>query len=115
MLHSMRIAIASVLIGSVASLGSFSSAECGELQWKEVAGVKVPVPPSERPRLYLRTEHIAGLSARLKDPVLRPIVERLDDLAHRREQFKLEWDAVEYLIGADRSWGARRSKRRWRF
>ena len=105
MLHFSRIAVAGVLIGSVVGFAACSTAECGELQWKEVAGVNVPVPPPNRPRLYLRTQHIAGLSARLKEPVLRPIVERLDDLARRREQFKLEWDAVKFLISADQELG----------
>jgi heparin/heparan-sulfate lyase len=37
--------------------------------------------------------------------VLAPVVEQLRKLASRHEPFKLEWDAVEYLISGDRTLG----------
>lgn len=103
--HFVPVAIASALIGCVLGFGSFPNVALGDVLWKDVDGVKIPVPPSNRPRLYLRPEHVSELRARRDHPVLAPVVERLESLARRREQFKLEWDAVEYLIGGNRKLG----------
>ena len=35
----------------------FQSA-AAELQWREVEGTRIPIPPAEHPRLYLRGEHV---------------------------------------------------------
>ena len=105
MFRSVRIAIACALIGCVLDFGSFPAVASGEIQWKDVDGVKIPVPPSNRPRLYLRPEHVTDLRARRDSPVLAPVVEQLENLARRREQFRLEWEAVEYLIGGNRKLG----------
>jgi hypothetical protein len=105
MLRFARITIAIVFIGCLFGFGLFSTVALGEIRWKDVDGVKIPVPPSDRPRLYLRPEHAGELSARRDNPVLAPVVERLRNLARRREQFKLEWDAVEYLISGNRKLG----------
>ncbi len=105
MFDSARSAIASLLIGYVLGFGSFPTFASGELQWKAVGGVRIPVPPSNRPRLYLRPEHVSELRARRDNAVLAPIVQQLRHLASRREQLKLEWDAVEYLIDGDRKSG----------
>ena len=100
-----RIAAAAAFIGCLSGVGSFSSGAAEEISWKDVEGVKIPVPPSYRPRLYLRPEHVGELSARRDHPALAPVVEQLRNLARRREQFKLEWDALEYLIHGDRTLG----------
>lgn len=100
-----RIRTATVFIGCFFGFGSLSTVASGEVRWKDVDGVKIPVPPSDRPRLYLRPEHVGELSARRENPVLAPVVERLRNLARRRQQFKVEWDAVEYLISGNRKLG----------
>lgn len=105
MFRSVRIAIAGALTACVLGFGSFANVASGEIQWKDVDGAKIPVPPPERPRLYLRPEHVGQLRARRDNSVLAPVVERLETLARRREQFRLEWDAVEYLIGGNRKLG----------
>jgi heparin/heparan-sulfate lyase len=76
-----------------------------EIAWKEVHGTKIPIPPKEHPRLYLRAEHVASLAGRLSDPVLEPVRERLDKLAERREQFRVEREALQYLVDGDEQKG----------
>jgi len=68
-------------------------------------GVKIPIPPRARPRLYLDAGQVAQLPARLKDPVLQAVVERLRRQGERSEQFKAEWQALQYLVTADRALG----------
>lgn len=64
-----------------------------------------PAPPHEHPRLYLRAEHAAQLGARSKDPVLQPAVRRLEALAARSPQHRVEWQALQYLISPDATRG----------
>lgn len=73
--------------------------------WQTLDGVKLPIPPAEHPRLYLRAEQAAALPARLKDPALQPAVERLQKMAKRSPQSKVEWDALQYLAARDRALG----------
>jgi heparin/heparan-sulfate lyase len=73
--------------------------------WKEVDRVKIPVPPPERPRLYLRPVDVQQLPARLADPALQPVAARVRALAERSPQFRVEWDALQYLITRDRTLG----------
>jgi len=75
------------------------------LPWKAAGSVKVPVPPPEHPRLYLRAEQAGQLPARLTDPVLQPVVQRLTDQARKSAQFRVEWDAAQYLARKDRTLG----------
>lgn len=44
--------------------------QASEINWKEVNGVRIPVPPSEHPRLYLKRENVAELANRINDPDL---------------------------------------------
>lgn len=67
-------------------------------QWQEVEGTRIPVPPAEHPRLYLRTEHLAQLPQRLKDPALQPAVRQLQAQAKKSPQFQVEWEALQYLV-----------------
>ncbi len=90
----MKIAI---VITSLASLLCTSPARA-EIQWLETNGVRIPVPPAEHPRLYLRDEHTVQLPERLKNPVLRPAIDRLQAYARRSTQLKVEWDALQYLV-----------------
>jgi len=75
------------------------------LDWTDAAGVKIPVPPREHPRLYLRREQAAELPARLQDPVLQPAVRRLESLAGRSPQGRVEWESLQYLVRQDRAAG----------
>ena len=68
------------------------------LTWTNVNGVKIPVPPDEHPRLYLRAEHAAQLPSRLQDPVLQPVVKRLEAMARKSPQYRIEWEALKYLV-----------------
>jgi heparin/heparan-sulfate lyase len=75
------------------------------LAWTEVDGVKIPVPPQDHPRLYLRSEHAAQLPARLKDPVLQPVVTRLEARAGKSPQYRIEWEALQYLARLNQAEG----------
>ncbi|MFZ5830768.1 MAG: heparin/heparin-sulfate lyase HepB [Planctomycetota bacterium] len=77
----------------------------GTLQWKDAQGTKIPVPPAGHPRLYLRKADAAKIAARLKDPVLEPVIEQLQSLARRSKQFDLEWRALLYLTQPDAARG----------
>ena len=74
-------------------------------EWKQVGETKIPVPPPVHPRLYLRPEHVAQLKARLENPVLRPVADRLEAAAKKSPQFRAEWDALQYLVSPDRTRG----------
>jgi len=76
-----------------------------KIQWQETDGVRVPVPPAEHPRLYLRAEHVAQLPQRLKDPALQRAVEGLQAQAKRSPQSKVEWEAIQYLVTHDEKLG----------
>ena len=97
----------------VAVLVSISAG--AESTWQNVDGTKIPVPPPEHPRLYLQAEHAAQLPARLQDPVLQPVVKRLEAMARKSPQGRIEWEALQYLVQAgSEPRAARRSSARWR-
>lgn len=75
------------------------------LDWREVEGTKIPIPPAEHPRLYLRAEHAAQIPARLKDPLLQPAVDRLQQMAKRSPQSRVEWQSIQYLATRDEALG----------
>lgn len=83
----------------------FSTVLHADLQWEDVHGVNVPVPPAKHPRLYIRAEHVSGLKERLKHPQLTPILKMISDRLKTREDFRLEMNALEYLITKDRVLG----------
>ena len=76
-----------------------------ETGWQDLEGTRIPVPPVEHPRLYLRAEHVAELPQRLKHPMLEPAVVRLREQARNSEQMRVEWDAVNYLVSRDTQLG----------
>ncbi|MBE0535502.1 MAG: heparinase II/III family protein [Phycisphaerae bacterium] len=76
-----------------------------QTMWQETDGTRIPVPPAEHPRLYLRAEHVAQLSQRIKAPALQAAVERWQTQAKRSPQMKAEWDALQYLITRDAALG----------
>jgi len=75
------------------------------VRWMEAEGTRIPVPPAEHPRLYLRAVHVAQLPQRLKDPALQRAVEGLQAQAKRSAQSKVEWDALQYLVTHDERLG----------
>jgi heparin/heparan-sulfate lyase len=75
------------------------------LVWKDVQGTKIPVPPAEHPRLYLRAAEAAQLKARWEDPVLQPVVGRLRRMAQQSPAREVEWKALRYLVERDRKAG----------
>ena len=77
-------------------------------EWKVLDdGVKVPVPPAEHPRLYLRAEHIEDLRRRIEHPVLKPTWENLQRLATMNAHYSMAVDALRYLLDGDRKTGRR--------
>ncbi len=103
----MRTTVLTVLLVSVVQAGLCGAAPPSppQIEWKQVEGAKVPVPPRAHPRLYLRPEHVPQLKARLEAPALRPVVQRLESIAKKDGQLKVEWDAVRYLVTGDRDLG----------
>ena len=83
----------------------FAHGAPAEIAWKDVEGARIPVPPAEHPRLYLRAEHVDQLADRLADPVLTPIRQRLEKLASRRQDCRLEWQSLGYLVDPDHDRG----------
>lgn len=83
----------------------FPIAAPAEIAWKEVGGVKVPVPPAEHPRVCLRAKQAEELKGRLEEPALAPIVEKLKGAAKRSPQSRVEWDAIQALAHGDRALG----------
>jgi len=74
-------------------------------QWRETDGTRIPIPPAEHPRLYVRAEHVGQLAQRLQHPALAEAVKGLQNLANRSAQFKIEWDALQYLVTRDAGLG----------
>lgn len=107
MFRSARNALLISLASSLCIMVIGPARVVGDLPWKEVDGIRIPVPPPAHPRLYLRPEHVSALRSRQENRQLRPVVERLEDLAGRSELFGLEWDAVNYLIDKDPELGRR--------
>lgn len=75
------------------------------VEWKVVEGARIPVPPAEHPRLYLRATDVAALPARLAAPTLASVVGRLQQAAAKSEQRQVEWEALQYLVKPDRAAG----------
>ncbi len=76
-----------------------------EAQWTSIGGTRLPIPPPEHPRLYLRAKHVVDLPARLQHPVLQPAVERLRAQARNSPQLRVEWDALQFLVTRDERLG----------
>lgn len=91
----------------VSATAGFSSAAQSEtsIEWKTIDTVSIPIPPAEHPRLYLRDRDAAQLAARLNAPVLKSLVARLKAQSEETLQFKVEWDAIQYLISGDQRLG----------
>lgn len=103
---------------------SFAAQKNPDIQWKNVDGVSIPVPPSEHPRLYLRSCHIPALKQRMSDPVLKKVWQQLTEMSEnerpeddgtpkgwryyvrqRGASVRAEMDALRYLITKDKALG----------
>lgn len=106
-MHSLRLTKLALFFASVAGMFPLTAAaETGALcQWKTEAGVRIPVPPTLHPRLYMRSNDVGKLAARLQHPALQPAIEQLKSLARQSPQFRVEWDALQYLAHPDQQRG----------
>lgn len=66
-----------MLIGIHIILGFNLSAQTrSTVEWRNVNGVEIPVPPSVHPRLYLRSSDIPELKERIKHPEIVTTIKR---------------------------------------
>ena len=93
------------ILSAIAGLALLVQGAPKEASWKDAQGVKVPVPPPDHPRLYLRAKHLPDLAARLNHPVLKPVADGLRQMAAKDPQVKVEWDALQYLVTRDKELG----------
>lgn len=66
-----------------------------DAKWKNVNGVSIPIPPNEHPRLYLRAHNIPELKERMKDPDLKDVWSKLNDM-------KKDWDPKD--VPTEKGW-----------
>lgn len=79
-----------------------------EARWKSLPdGTRVPVPPREHPRLYLRADRLDDLKARVDHPVLRQTWQNLQALAGENAHCAMTVDALRYLLDGDPRTGRR--------
>jgi hypothetical protein len=69
--------------------------------WTEFEGVRIPAPPHEHPRLYLRAENVPDLRRRIEHPVLKPVYADLQRRAKTNPQIYVELEAMQYLLTRD--------------
>jgi hypothetical protein len=69
------------------------------LDWTVINGTRIPIPPAQHPRLYLRAEQVAELPVRLRHPSLQPAIQRLQ--AQKTPPLRVEWEALQYLVSPD--------------
>jgi heparin/heparan-sulfate lyase len=81
------------------------SAQASDLEWREIRGAHVPLPPDEHPRLYVRTRDLDNLRQRMQNPKLEPFRKQLEDMATQSTQYRVEWDALRYLLNRDHALG----------
>ena len=74
-----------MLIGIHIILGFNLSAQTrNTVEWRNVNGVEIPVPPSVHPRLYLRSSDIPGLKERIKHPEIVTTIKKMERLSKER-------------------------------
>ncbi|GAB1415344.1 heparinase II/III family protein [Paludibacter sp.] len=80
-MKSVKVSVSVIIFLSIFGIENSCAQPKPDVVWKEIDGVNMPVPPANvHPRLYLRSENIADLSARKKDPVLKKVWESLEKL-----------------------------------
>src|SRR5262249_4813336 len=77
------------------------------LEWKIVDNARVPAPPHEHPRLYLRARDLPDLNRRVEHPALKPVWEKMQREGGRTPQIGIEVDALRYLLSPDPALGRR--------
>jgi heparin/heparan-sulfate lyase len=75
------------------SLSGYSQVK--DCEWENVDGVEIPIPPSEHPRLYLRSHHVPDLKKRLNDPELDGVWKKL---------LKMQEDRKPHEIPEEKGW-----------
>lgn len=105
--------------------GGLSAQTKSTVEWREVNGVEIPVPPSEHPRLYLRSSDIPELKQRLKNPEIVKTIKKMEKLSKNwtpEEEAKapakngfryyaemrgitsrVQLDALDYLVNREKS------------
>lgn len=94
----------------------------GDVEWKEVDGVLIPIPPAEHPRLFIREDGITDLKDRMETPQGRKILEKLrkcsvpmtaeEEAAVKTKDFRyyfrmrgvtseVQLEALDYLVTGD--------------
>lgn len=63
---------------------SMSVSASDRVEWKQVNGVEVPIPPAVHPRLYLRSSDITELKERINHPEIKRTIEKLERLSKDR-------------------------------
>jgi hypothetical protein len=100
---NFRIRLLAAFILSVATAGAVPGAS-----WKNLPdGTRVPVPPKEHPRLYLRADLLDDLRARVAHPVLQSTWENLQALRGQNSHYSMTVDALSYLLDPDPQIGRR--------
>ena len=74
-----------MLIGIHIILGFNLSAQTrSTVEWRNVNGMEIPVPPSVHPRLYLRSSDIPRLKERIKHPEIVTTIKKMERLSKER-------------------------------
>ena len=84
-------------------LSHVHAADAASGRWKSIDGVRVPVPPSEHPRVFLMKKHLPDLRRRVADPALRDCRRRMERDAKRDADRRIEWRAMECLLSGDQA------------
>ena len=97
--------VAWMVVGLSGAIGGGAAAPEAVTSLPPATRSAVPTPPPDHPRLYLRAPQVAELPRRLAHPVLAPAVARLEKLAARSPQFRVEWQALQQLVHPDSAQG----------
>jgi hypothetical protein len=94
-----------VLLFILSSCTSKNASQDEKITWTTIENVSIPLPPPGHPRLFLRSQQAEEIAARLKNPVLQPIVVKLQERSLATLQLKIEWDAINYLASKNEKAG----------
>jgi hypothetical protein len=102
--HRLLLCLFAVLFCLVSFLEARTQS-VADARWMEVNEVSIPVPPPEHPRLFLHSHDLEELKLRVEHPVLKPVWEDLQELATRNKEYRVQVDALRYLLTRDRQLG----------
>lgn len=105
----MRVLLLLTLILVITSTGmAIVQAENAGGTWTTLSdGTRIPVPPKEHPRLFLRAGDVEDVRARVQHPALKPTYENLLRLGEQNLHYQMAVDALRYLLTGDRTLGRR--------